>query len=97
MASHDSKSDLPLIILYSNVIGVPIYFFLIASHIGNSEKEVEWLLTQTGPKSTVTIWGQDILESADVIKLKNMIQKIGAERVYLDVYEDLRNAIIVKA
>ena len=64
------------------------------SHLGNSEKEIEWLLTQAGPKSSITIWGQDILDSATTLKLKNLIQKIGVENVYLDVYEDLRNAII---
>ena len=63
-------------------------------HLGNSEKEIEWLLTQAGPKSSITIWGQDILDSATTLKLKNLIQKIGVENVYLDVYEDLRNAII---
>ena len=64
------------------------------SHLGNSEKEIEWLLTQAGPKSSITIWGQDILDLATTLKLKNLIQKIGVENVYLDVYEDLRNAII---
>jgi hypothetical protein len=51
-------------------------------------------LAQAGPKSSITIWGQDILDSVTTLKLKNLIQKIGVENVYLDVYEDLRNAII---
>ena len=64
--------------------------------LGNSEKEVEWLLSEAGPKSSITVWGQEILDSATTLKLKNLIQKIGVGRVYLDVYEDLRNAIVEK-
>ena len=51
-------------------------------------------MTQAGPKASITIWGQEILDSVTTLKLKNLIQKIGVENVYLDVYEDLRNAII---
>ena len=71
-----------------------ITFCLIC--LGNSEKEVEWLLSEAGPKSSITVWGQEILDSATTLKLKNLIQKIGVGRVYLDVYEDLRNAIVEK-
>ena len=66
---------------------INIFFFYHFK--GNSRAEAKWLLERAGPKSTITIWGQDILNDPQKEKLNSIIEELGRDRVYLDVCTDL--------
>ena len=67
-----------------------IYIFLI----GQSHKEIEYLLYKSGSKSSITLWGNDVMTEDQIHSLANLIQEIGPQKFYLDVNEDLRLRIM---
>ena len=55
---------------------------------------MEYLLEKSGSKSTITLWGNDVMTEDQIHSLANLIQEIGPQKFYLDVYEDLRLKIM---
>ena len=62
--------------------------------VGQSQKEIEYLLEKSGLKSTITLWGNDAMTEDQIHLLANLIQEIGPQKFYLDVNENLRLKIL---
>ena len=62
--------------------------------LGQSQKEIEYLLEKSGSKSTITLWGNDVMTEDQIHSLANLIQEIGPQKFYLDVNENLRLKIM---
>ena len=62
--------------------------------LGQSQKEIEYLLEKSGSKSTITLWGNDVMTEDQIHSLANLIQEIGPQKFYLDVNENLRLKIL---
>ena len=62
--------------------------------LGQSQKEIEYLLEKSGSKSTITLWGNDTMTKDQIHSLANLIQEIGPQKFYLDLNEDLRLKIM---
>ena len=62
--------------------------------LGQSQKEIEYLLEKSGSKSTITLWGNDVMTEDQIHSLANLIQEIGPQKFYLDLNEDLRLRIM---
>lgn len=74
-----------------------ISFPLRALFLSHSKTEVIWLLEHCGKCdkiSTVTIWGQDELNTEEKDKLRDIISSIGRNHFYLDVDEDLKTTLL---
>lgn len=79
--------------LQANNIGTQtVTFPARALFVANSEATLTYLLENSQElNSTLTIWGTDDIE--DVNSLRDVIDRIGRHRIYLDVPEDLANEI----
>jgi len=79
----------------NNVANRNITFPVRAAFVANSQKELENLLTKTKEtknNATLTIWsGQG--DKVDDKKLRDVILKIGVDRIYLDVPKELEQKL----
>lgn len=67
-----------------------ITYPLRALYLSHSKNEIFWLMQQNNGKlSTVTLWGQDELNSEEIDNLRDIISKLGRHKFYLDVDENL--------
>ena len=62
--------------------------------LGQSQKEIKHLLEKSGSKSTITLWGNDVMTEDQIHSLAILIQEIGPQKFYLDVNKDLRLKIL---
>jgi hypothetical protein len=65
--------------------GSEITFPLRAGLAIHSEDQVEELLKEAGPRSTITLWSAKEDPKIDVAKLEQFVDKIGRKRVFLDL------------
>lgn len=76
----------------NNIGNQTVTFPARAIFVANSEATLTFLLDNSPEMgSTLTIWGTDNIE--DVDSLRDVMERIGRYRIYLDVPEDLANEI----
>ena len=76
----------------NNIGNQTVTFPARAVFVANSEATLTILLDNSlEMSSTLTIWGTDDIQ--DVDSLRDTIDRIGRQRIYLDVPEDLANEI----
>lgn len=69
-----------------------VTFPIRAMFMANSEAVLTDLLTQTEAQTaTLTMWGTDDIE--DIESLKSVLDRIGRQRVYMDLPDDLADQL----
>jgi hypothetical protein len=77
--------------LSDNKISQPVTYPVRASLTANSEAVIERLLEQT-KNSTLTLWGPET-DIVDVPALKQVVDKVGRNRIYMDIPEKLKDQL----
>ncbi|CAB3372753.1 Hypothetical predicted protein [Cloeon dipterum] len=78
--------------LADNQITQPVTFPVRAALTANSESAILALLEGT-PNSTLTLWGPET-DYVNVAALKEVVIKVGRERVYMDIPEKLKDQLV---
>ncbi|XP_065349807.1 protein FAM151B isoform X1 [Cloeon dipterum] len=78
--------------LADNQITQPVTFPVRAALTANSEAAILALLEGT-PNSTLTLWGPET-DFVNVAALKEVVIKVGRERVYMDIPEKLKDQLV---
>lgn len=77
--------------LSENEITQPVTYPVRASLTANSEAVIVRLLEQTN-NSTLTLWGPET-DVVDVPALKQVVEKVGRNRIYMDIPEKLKDQL----
>lgn len=90
--TEDQVQDLLNIMTASEIGNQTVTFPIRAMFMANSEAVLTDLLTQTEAQTaTLTMWGTDDIE--DIESLKSVLDRIGRQRVYMDLPDDLADQL----
>lgn len=76
-------------ILFKNKYMKPVTYAVRASFAINSISELQYLLETSPVGSTLTVWCSDPEDIINYPKLVQLINTVGANRVYLDLPEEM--------
>lgn len=76
-------------VLFKNKYMKPVTYAVRAAFAVNSVRELQYLLETSPVGSTLTVWCSDAEDAVNYPKLVQLINTVGANRVYLDLPDDM--------
>ncbi|KAK9507972.1 hypothetical protein O3M35_007727 [Rhynocoris fuscipes] len=79
--------------LNRNLVTSPVTYAVRAAIAAQSHEALSNLIESSVPGSTLTIWCSSNTDKTDVNLLKELIHKIGSDKIYLDLPPDMMIAL----